>query len=241
MAHAVVTNFEFLDNLDQLLFEIETEVEHQAYWKTFIAPTTPSSIVLKIMAEVMRDIGSYQLEVNKAVFSAVGRLGTVIDEQGLIRAMIAVQVEEVGHGAIAAADYAILTNNQIACRDSRPTPTAQALIGTVRNLGEREHPLCHLGFMYFFEKFTTLMTEKVAPTLLRAGYPDDRLEFMRLHAEEDVRHADMLANVIAECLNRYDDAASHIQYGFDTFRVVYPHALWNAAFLRATGERVCHD
>jgi hypothetical protein len=224
---------DLLANLDAALLDVESEVEDTAYWKTLTADSTPHAVVLNIMREVMREIGSYQKEVDKAVFTAVGRLGHSIDEQGLIRSMIAVQIEEIGHGALAYQDYLALGGSATDFTNRRPSPAAQALIGTVRNLGEREHPLCHLGFMYFFEKFTTTMTNKVAPTLQRSGYPEDRLQFMKLHAEEDVRHADMLASVIEECVKRYEHAASHIQYGFDSFRVVYPHSVRSTACHRA--------
>ena len=220
--------------LDRALREVELEVEAQPYWKELTSPDTPKDTVLAIMREVMLEIWSYQKVVDQAVFTAVGRLGTEIEEQGLIRSMIAVQIEETGHGTLALQDYVSLGGDRGWAMARRPSPQAQALIGIVRVLGEREHPLCHLGYMYFFERFTTTMTEKVMPTLLRAGYPHERLEFMRLHAIEDVRHADMLANVIAECERRYENAAEVIAYGFDTFRVVYPHAVWQAAWHRAT-------
>jgi|APTNR8051073442_1049403.scaffolds.fasta_scaffold13430_4 pyrroloquinoline quinone (PQQ) biosynthesis protein C len=220
--------------LDQALAEVEREVENQHYWRHLTDPTTPASTVLAIMREVMLEIWTYQKAVNESVFTAVGRLGNDISEQALIRSMIAVQIEEIGHGTLGLHDHVALGGDREAALRNRPSPTAQALIAIVRVLGEREHPLCHLGYMYFFEKFTTMISEKVAPTLARAGYPDQSLEFMRLHAIEDVRHADMLANVIVECEERYPEAAELIQYGFDCFRVVYPHLVWSAAHQRAT-------
>ena len=78
-----------------------------------------------------------------------------------------------------------------------------------------------------------MITLLVEPALRQAGYPNDRLDFMRMHAEEDIRHADMLANVIDECEKRYPDAAEHILYGFECFREVYPHSLWRTAIFRA--------
>ena len=218
--------------MDSQLLEIEREVEESEYWKYLTSDSVPREKVLETMREVMLEIWSYQQSVNEAVFTAVGRLGTNIDEQGLIRAMIAVQVEETGHGTMALGDYVSLGGSEEFARTRRPSPPSQALIAIVKNLGENEHPLCHLGYMYFFEKFTTVMTLKVEPYLKKADYPDERLHFMRLHAEEDIRHTDMLANAINECVDRYDDAFEHIKYGFECFRVVYPHSVWNCAFDR---------
>ncbi len=222
-----------IDFFEQELKVIEAEVESQAYWKQLTSPDTPPAFVLAIMREVMLEVWSYQKMVDEAVFTAVGRAGKDISEQALVRSMIAVQIEEVGHGALALQDYVSLGGDRDFAVNRRPSPQAQAVIGVVRVLGEREHPLCHLGYMYFFERFTTIMTEKVLPALARAGYPNDRLEFMRLHAVEDVRHSDMLGNVIDECEERYEGAAEAIIHGFNTFRVVYPHPVWNAAYQRA--------
>lgn len=223
--------------MESALREVEREVEATDYWRALIDEETPKEQILAFMREVMLEIWSYQKRVDEAVFAAVGRLGTSIDEQGLIRTMIAVQIEETGHGSMALQDYCALGGDEQWARERRPSPAARALISVVKNLGEAEHPLCHLGYMYFFEKFTTMMTEKVSPYLERAGYPQDRLEFMRLHAEEDIRHADMLANVIVECESRYPDAAEHVRYGFDCFREIYPHALWSTAYQRSQGAR----
>ena len=218
--------------MDNELTKIEKCVEDSVYWRYLTDESTKSKDVFAMMKEVMLEIWSYQKRVDESVFAAVGRLGNSIDEQGLVRSMIAVQVEETGHGTMALGDYIALGGDESYARKRRPSPAAQALICVVRGLGEIEHPLCHLGYMYFFEKFTTVMTLKVEPFLKRAKYPNDRLNFMRLHAEEDIRHADMLANIIRECVNRYEDASEHIIYGFECFREVYPHSVWNSAFNR---------
>lgn len=231
---------QLVEEMDNDLCVVAKEVENQEYWKVLVDEETENPVVLAIMREIMLEIWSYQMAVNEAVFTAVGRIGTRIEEQGLIRAMIAVQIEEVGHGTLALEDYVRLGGNREFALKRLPSPASQALIGTIKHLSERENPLTHLGFMYFFEKFTTMMTEKVTEPLRRAGYPDDRLQFMRLHSEEDVRHADMLSNVIDDCLARYPNANQHIRYGFDSFRSVYPHAVWATAFERAKRGDSCH-
>ncbi len=222
-----------LEVMDAGLRDVEVEVENSEYWKDLISPATPRDKVLAVMREIFLEVWSYQKTVDEAVFTSVGRLGSTIDEQGLIRSMIAMQIEETGHGRLALRDYVALGGDETFATTRRPSPPSLALIGMVRVLGEREHPLCHLGYLYFFEKFTTVMTVKVAPYLQRISYPEDRLEFMRLHAEEDVRHANMIANVIVECEKRYPNASDHILYGFDCFRSVYPHPIWGAAVARA--------
>lgn len=228
-----------VDQMQRELDAVLKDVTTSEYWQLFASPDTPSPTVLAIMREIMLEIWSYQKHVDEAVFTAAGRMGTTVEEQGLIRSMIAVQIEETGHGMLALLDHVALGGDEATARARRPSPAALALIGVVHALAEHHHPLCFLGYMYFFERFTTMMTGLTTPILARHGYPEDRLQFMRLHAEEDVRHADMLANVIAECERRYPDAARHVRYGFDGFRAIYPHPIWSSAVARATrGESV---
>ena len=217
--------------------KVLTEVERSDYWTKFISKNTSNETRLEVMKWIMREIWTYQNEVNRAVFTAVGRLGTEVEEQGLIRAMISVQIEEVGHGTLALNDFFKLGGTK---EESKvlPCPASLASIAVVRHLGEHFNPLCHLGYMYFFEMFTVLITEKVSPILESSNYPNESLEFMRLHAIEDERHTHMLAEVISEALDTYDKAEEHILYGFNCFKEVYPHPLWRFALEKAENSLV---
>ena len=213
---------------DNRLEQIITEVKQSDYWKFFTSDENTREEKLGIMKHIMREIWTYQKEVNRAVFTAVGRHGTKVEEQGLMRAMIAVQIEEVGHGTLALNDFYKL-GGTVNDAEKLPCPASLAMISVVRFLADNYHPLCHLGYMYFFEQFTVLITDIVSPVLKDIGYPGESLEFMRLHALEDERHADMLSRVINETVEEYDDAYEHILYGFDCFSEVYPHAIWRTA------------
>lgn len=226
---------EFLKNLDLQLGEVLSEVCRSNYWKTFIDKGQPNSLRINTMKWIMRDIWTYQQEVNRAVFTAIGRLGTLLEEQGLIRAMTAVQIEEVGHGTLAFEDF-ITLGGSLDESHELPSPPGLAVTAIVRYLGDNHNPLTHLGYMYFFEKFTVMITHIVAPILEESGYPNDRLSFMKLHAEEDERHSEMLSEIILECLTRYPKAEKYIQYGFDCFRETYPHSLWDYSLKRALRE-----
>lgn len=222
-----------LTYFDAQLAKIVIGLNEYEFWKAFTSPDTDSHLKLAMMREVMLEIGRYQQEVNKAVFTSVGKIGRFIDEQGLIRAMIAVQIEEVGHGTLAQQDFIRLGGDESQLKSGLPSVPSTCMISLVRHLAEAYHPLCHLGYMYFFEKFTVMITEAIMPILLEAGYPEDRLSFMALHAQEDVRHSDMLASVILDCQERYPDSSQHIRYGFECFAEVYPHRIWQEAFIRA--------
>lgn len=222
--------------LNARLDRVEDQVQRQPFFQFLSDSETPPAAIFAFMREVFRDVFSYQKRIDEAVFTAVGRFGQHVDEQTLVRSMIAVQNEEVGHGRLALHDFAALGGDVAALEASLPSPNAAAVIAVTAYLAKREDPLCHLGFMYFFERFTTRMTDRVAPLLAARGYPDDRLQFMRLHAEEDVRHADMLGAVIEQVCNRYEGAEAAILRGFDCFAVVYPCPLWEAAWRRAGAE-----
>ncbi|MEQ9411303.1 MAG: iron-containing redox enzyme family protein [Fuerstiella sp.] len=222
-----------VETMDQRLAVVAAELEQQDYWKIFSGRTTSSQLVFRMMQQLMLNIWKYQQCVNESVFTAVGRHGRYVDEQPLIRAMLAVQIEEVGHGTVALDDYVKLGGSREHAMHCLPSPASLVVMATVRYLGERADPLCHLGYMYFFERFTTIVTEKALPILARHQYPEDQLAFVKLHAEEDIRHSDMLANVVAECEDRYPSARESILFGFDCFRQVYPHPVWKAVCLDA--------
>ncbi len=219
--------------LEALLQDVLSEVRTSKTYARLFAPDAPASLVLAFMRELFRDVYAYQKRIDEAVFHAVGRFGSSISEQSLVRAMIAVQIEETGHGTLALHDFAALGGDAEAAKSEPPSPGAAAIIGVTRFVAESCHPTAHLGFMFFFERFTTIMVEEVQDVLVRAAYPDERLHFMRLHAEEDVRHADMLADVIRECVALDASARDHIRYGFECFRAVYPMPVWSRAMDRA--------
>lgn len=223
-----------LDELDSRLGQVLDSVRREPFFREVADPAGDPQLTLRFMGEVMLEIWSYQKEIDESVFAAVGRIGRTISEQTLIRSMIAVQIEETGHGYMALMDYVALGGSEKYARGRLPSPQALAVIAVVRELSFRRDPLAHLGYMYFFEKFTTMVTLLVEPYLAAKGYPQDRLGFMKLHAEEDVRHADMLGNVICDSLSTYPGAEDAIRYGFECFQAVYPHALWREAFRRAT-------
>lgn len=236
MQQTMTAKLPLLERLDSRLIETLHRVEHCEFFAMLEDPDSDPRRSLAFMREIMVDIWSYQKPITEALFTAVGRIGTQISQQPLIRAMIAVQIEEIGHGHLALLDYVALGGDEHFAIARRPSPAAQAFIAVVRQLCEREDPLTHLGVMYFLEKFTVLVTRRVTGLLQSKRYPDDRLQFMRLHAEEDVRHSDMLANAINEALSIYADAEESIEYGFDCFAQVYPEPVWQRAFERSESE-----
>ncbi len=227
------TNSDLIDGLETHLNNVLDQVRNAPFFIAITDPNAPTELVFAFMREIFLDVYAYQKRIDEVVFQAVGRFGHHIDEQPLVRALIAVQIEETGHGTLALEDHVALGGDRQLASTQRPTPHAAAVIAVTRYLCTDHHPAAHLGFMYFFERFTTMIVELVAPTLERHGYPNDRLTFMRLHAEEDIRHADMLANLITEIDERYPDARQEIEYGFQCFRAVYPLPVWGAAFERA--------
>lgn len=229
-SHGTPSNPPLINYMNSRLDHCLDTVLQSDYWQGFTDRDISDQRRLEIFAHVMSDVGLYQHEVNRAVFTAIGRLGRHIEEQALIRSMIRVQIEEVGHGTLALADAEALLPSQPATL----SPAATCLVGLVRHLGDEGHPLTHLGYMYFFERFTTLITPHVLPILLAAGYPQDRLSFMQLHADEDIRHTDMLLQSILAVLKMYDDAEKHIRHGFDAFAQIYPHPLWSHAYQQAS-------
>lgn len=227
-----------IENLEDQLIDIFHELQSSSYWQTFISSNTSNASRLSTMKHIMREIDHYQSEVNRSVFTSVARWGQHVHQQGMVRELLKVQIEEIGHGRMALDDYYQL-GGEDTCELDLPSPPSMAVIAVVRYLGDNMHPLCHLGFMYFFERFTTMVSDLVMPFLKEAGYPWNRLDFMKSHAEEDVRHAHHLGSVINTICSNDPEAGIHIQYGFDCFREVYPHPVWKHCLEHAQKEQLC--
>ncbi len=62
-----------VDSFDETLDKIEKDVAVQSYWQTVTTESTLNVAAPCVMADLIADIGPYQLEVNLAIFSVVGQ------------------------------------------------------------------------------------------------------------------------------------------------------------------------
>lgn len=226
-----------LHAMDLSIAAAARQFEGQDYWEFFSNPNSTPDIVVSIIRELMLEIWSYQRSVNESVLQAISRKGRLIDEHPMVKAMLAVQLGDTDDGAMALEDYATLGGDKDAAVNRRPSPSSLVLMATVKYLAEHSDPLCCLGCIYFLERFSEIIASKVEPTLVRLGYPANRLRFLQLHANKQVNRISLLSDVIASCEERYEQAAESLRYGCQCFGQVYPHPLWAEAYERALGSQ----
>lgn len=230
MSTAVATH-PFLDRLSNKLGILIERIKASRPYSTFVDPATPVKLMIALMREVHLEIFHYQPHTTEAVFTAVGRMPKH-DEQ-LLKDMILQQIEEVEHADMSLRDYVRLGGLEAYARETRMSPQSFAVSAVKRMLAEHEDPAAYLGFMYIFEALTMILAKSALEAMNERGFPMVGREFLELHAVEDIRHTDIIVNIIHEVVQRWPERAEAIEYGFDCFANVYPIPVWEAAYQRA--------
>ena len=222
--------------LEEKLDKLIQEIVSTEFFRDVVDPDGPSDFVHRFFRNMFLEIYQYQADCSEATFTAIGRMPKIEGETDLIQMMCALQVEEFDHGEMALRDYQILGGDLNAAKSTLRSPESLVATAVMRQLGEREHPFTYLGYMFLFERLTPIIIEKTGPALRAKGLREEAMGFLELHAEEDIRHSDMISNLIVDCAERFPDEAHFIEYGFDCFSKVYPQPIWNSVYLRAKEE-----
>ena len=230
---SIVTNttHPFVEQLESKLALLIKLIKASEAYVVFTDPDTPLDLMKGIMREIHLEIFHYQPHTTEAVFIAVGRMPK--SDEHLLKDMILQQIEEVEHGHMSLRDYVRLGGNEEFAMATRMSPESFAVAAVKRMLAGHEDPTSYLGFMYIFEALTMQLSKAVLDVMDSRGFPRESREFIDLHAVEDIRHTDIIVNIIQTVVERYPERAETIEYGFDCFANVYPIPVWQAAYRRA--------
>lgn len=226
-----VNSATFIKHLSAKLDALIDTIKASEAYTFFMAPETPANIMAAIMREIHLEIFHYQPHTTEAVFTAVGRMPK--QDEHLLKDMILQQIEEIEHSDMSLRDYIRLGGDERTAKTAKMSPQSFAVCAVKRMLAEREDPASYLGFMYIFEALTMLISKSVQRAMDAKGFPKACREFVDVHAVEDVRHTDIIVNIIKAVVDRYPERACAIEYGFDCFANVYPLPVWDAAYRRA--------
>ena len=94
-------------------------------------------------------------------------------------------------------------------------------------------PFVYLGALYPYEGLTPIVSERAKQVLRGKGFPEEALEFVRFHSEEDPKHTELIRHLIMETVTLYPEAERSIKEGIDYFPQIYPIPVWSAAYERA--------
>lgn len=216
-----------VEQLETRLAGLVRRLESTPVYSAVFRAAPDPEVVTALLREIYKEIAAYQPHVTEATFTAVGRMPK---REAMVRTMILQQVEEVEHAEMARRDYLALGGVD----DRAPmSPESAAVAATCRFLGERGHPASYLGFMYLFEALTPMVSARVQHVMQAVRYPSAAREFVDLHAVEDIRHTDQVAQMIQDVEREDPAAGQEVLWGFDVFAAVYPIPLWSACFDRA--------
>jgi pyrroloquinoline quinone (PQQ) biosynthesis protein C len=99
-----------------------------------------------------------------------------------------------------------------------------------------EDPFAYLGALYPFEGLTPRVCQTVREAVLKKGFPGAALGYINFHADEDVKHANLVRKLLKHAVRTYPDADQSITAGLEYFLAVYPVPVWETAYRRARAE-----
>jgi hypothetical protein len=221
---------EFVDHLDGKLAAHVREVECSEAYRVFLDPQSSTPRLLGLMRNILLEVSSYGPFVIGATCTAIGRLA---DRPGLIPPLMGQLLEEVSHPTMAFKGYVRLGGDEPGARSRRPSPAAVAVGAVCHLLARDESPFSYLGYMYLLESSTAILAARFQEVLQRR---QTQVQFIALHATEDIEHVGLLRNQIARIIGDHPPAAEAIDHGFDCFAAVYPLPVWATALRRADEE-----
>lgn len=207
------------------------EIQGSEFWQVVTSSESDPLLIREIMKEVYREISWYQPDVIEATMAVIGQFPRSISAKR-IRTMLHHQAEEWDHGEMAVRDYLGLGGQEQDARNARMSSTAFNTAAFWRMLAHKREPFAYLGALYLFEGLTPIVTGLVKQNLAARGVPDTALEYIEFHSTEDLRHTKIVDHLIAELSESTPDATAAIEFGFETFRQVYPLPGWWAAYRR---------
>jgi pyrroloquinoline quinone (PQQ) biosynthesis protein C len=229
---------ETLDNLvnslDAHIQCLLEEIKQTEVWQAVTSPTTDSAFMKVIMREVYLEIYSYQPHVIEATIAIIGRMPKA--DSRMVQKMLIHQAEEADHGEIALRDYVALGGDEAYARSRRISPASFAVASLWWGVWRMEDPFTYVGALYPFEGLTPIVSQMVREAILKKGFPGQALEYINFHAEEDIKHANLVRKLLKYVVMTYPTAADSIKTGIEYFLAVYPIPVWMTAYNRAKGQ-----
>ena len=218
--------------LDCQITSLLSEVQGQEFWTVVMDPHTDPACVRAIMQELYREIVGYQPDVIEAAIAAIAQMPQSMEPR-TVRAMLFHQADEFDHGEMAMRDYVGLGGKEAFVRAAKMTPESFAVAAVWWMIVRKRDPFAYLGALYLFEGLTPMVTNLIKGRLRQKGFKENALEYIEFHSTEDLKHANLVHQLIEKTVRDYPQSIESIKYGYECFRAVYPIPLWKALFNRA--------
>lgn len=223
---------QFVDLLDARIGALYQEIQQTPMWALLQNPDTDVELLKLAMREVYLEISTYQPHVIEAAITAISHMPRSLDER-TVKAMLRHQAEEFTHGEMALRDYIALGGDEKWAREQRMSPASYAVASVWMFIAHERDPFAYLGALYPFEGLTPQVSGSTRETLIARGFPENALEFVTFHAEEDPRHTALVRALIERIAERYPESRESILRGIENFLSIYPLPVWETAYQRA--------
>ncbi len=218
--------------LDHRIERLMADIQREPFWLALSAEDRDPQFATRLMKEVYLEIVWYQPDVIEATIAAIGQFPRSVAAKR-IQSMLHHQADEWDHGEMALRDYVALGGSEAFARESRPSPSALAVASYWRMLAHKRDPFAYLGGLYLFEGLTPLISAQTRPLLEASGMTRSSLEYIEFHAEEDIKHQNLVRFLIDDLIEAYPQAMPSLIHGIDCFEYVYPIPCWRSAYSRA--------
>jgi pyrroloquinoline quinone (PQQ) biosynthesis protein C len=226
---------EFVGLLDARIASLYAQIQTTPMWATLQSPDTDIELLKLIMREVYLEISTYQPHVIEAAITAISHMPRSLDER-TVKAMLRHQAEEFTHGEMALRDYVRLGGDEAWARQQRMTPASYAVASVWMFIAHERDPFAYLGALYPFEGLTPQVSGGARESLLARGFPEQALEFVTFHAEEDPRHTALVRALIERVADKFPESRQSMFHGIENFLSIYPLPVWETAYQRALGD-----
>ena len=223
---------EFVSLLDARIAALYGKIQETPMWELLQSPATDVELLKLVMREVYFEISTYQPHVIEAAITAISHMPRSLDER-TVKAMLRHQAEEFTHGEMALRDYIRLGGDEEWARAQRMSPASYAVASVWMFIAHERDPFAYLGALYPFEGLTPQVSGSARDTLIKRGFPEEALEFVTFHAEEDPRHTALVRALIERVAERFPESRESMMRGIDNFLSIYPLPVWETAYKRA--------
>ncbi len=226
---------QIVDWLKGRIENLMEQIKEEPFWMVVTDPATADGLVQEIMKEVYLEIVGYQPFVIEAAIASIGQMPRTM-KPNMIRSMLYHQADEWDHGEMALRDYVNMGGDENYARSLPMSPQSFAVAGVWWMITRLRSPYAYLGALYLFEGLTPLITGLVKGNLKNKGMAEDQLEYIEFHSTEDIKHARMVDNMIAETIRNFPESLDTMKLGYEYFEAVYPIPVWRAAYERAVAN-----
>lgn len=223
---------DLLDYLDARVADLLERVQSTDYWKAITSPTPDRPLIRQFLKEIYLEIYGYQAQVIEATIAIIGQMPRALDDRK-VRAMLIHQGEEFSHGEMALRDYVAMGGNEIYARTRKPSPAAFNTAAFWWMVQQVREPFMYLGALYLFEGLTPIVSGMIKPYLYGIDIPKESMEFLEFHSTEDIRHTNLVRQLIKDVTEKFPGAEDSAKHGLNCFLAVYPMPVWQTGWERA--------